>query len=190
MFSAGCWLDFSQAVAEEVADNSNDFHHSSDVPDASALSAQKRWLSDAVAELLASDAEADAEAEAEAEAAQARGEASRAGARCAALPSPGARRTPEGRRTLGRLGVGSGLGLGLARVYRLRVRVRQQQVALILSPTLTLGLTLTRWRRLAGVGARRPRLTLMLGRRTRSASAERSSRGRCAATFEPRLTLS
>ena len=155
----------------------------------SALSAQKRWLSDAVAELLASDAEADADADAEAEAAQVRGEASRAWALCAALPSTGARRTPEGRRALGRLGVGSGLGLGLARVYRLRVRVRQQ-VALILSPTLTLGLTLTRWRRLAGVGARRPRLTLMLGGRTRSASAERSSRGRCAATFEPRLTLS
>ena len=77
----------------------------------SALSAQKRWLSDAVAELLASDAEADADAEAEA--AQARGEASRAGARCAALPSPGARRTPEGRRTLGRLGVGSGVGLAV-----------------------------------------------------------------------------
>ena len=65
----------------------------------SALSAQKRWLSDAVAELLASDAEA----------AQARGETSRAGALCAALPSTGARRTPEGRRTLGRLGVGSGV---------------------------------------------------------------------------------
>ena len=81
----------------------------------SALSAQKRWLSDAVAELLASDAEAEAEAEAEgeAEAAQARGEASRAGALCAALPSTGARRTPEGRRTLGRLGVGSGVGLAM-----------------------------------------------------------------------------
>ena len=77
---------------------------------ASALSAQKRWLSDAVAELLASDAEAEAEAEA----AQIRGEASRAGALRAALPSTGARLTPEGRRTLGRLGVGSGLGLAIA----------------------------------------------------------------------------
>ena len=79
----------------------------------SALSAQKRWLSDAVAELLASDAEADADADADAEAAQIRGETSRAGALCAALPSTGARRTPEGRRTLGRLGVGSGVGLAV-----------------------------------------------------------------------------
>ena len=60
----GCWLDFSQTVTEEVADKfKTTFITGAMSPTPSALSAQKRWLSDAVAELLASDAEAEAEAE-------------------------------------------------------------------------------------------------------------------------------
>ena len=102
------WLDFSeQSVAETRLQTVQTTFISrlsalrmSSPP--SALSAQKLWLSDAVAELLASDAEA--------EAAQVRGEASHGQALCAGLPSTGARRKPEERRTLGRSGLGLGLG--------------------------------------------------------------------------------
>jgi hypothetical protein len=106
------WLDFSQqSVAETRLQTVQTTFISrlsalrmSSPP--SALSAQKLWLSDAVAELLASAAAAEAAAEA----AQVRGEASHGQALCAGLPSTGARRKPEERRTLGRLGLGLGLG--------------------------------------------------------------------------------